>query len=115
MIEKVSGSVALNWSPTPNFPIAPARLASRSCFFSDSSPPPQPVSARVVAPAAAASTWRLESWFMKDSFSWGAGAALPLHGAEHHAGHEVALDERVDEHDWQDGQHDRHRLDVGVD
>ena len=68
-------------------------------FFADSSPPPQAVSASVAAPAAPASTWRLVSWFMETPSSWGAGAALPLDRAEQDAGDEVALDERIDEHD----------------
>src|SRR3954467_11877618 len=69
MIEKDTGSVALNWSPAAYLSIAPARLAARSWFFFESpssSPLPQPASARVAAPAAAASTWRLDSSCMAE-------------------------------------------------
>src|SRR4051812_20179817 len=124
MMENDTGWVALNWSPTLYFSIAPTRLPSRLLSdFESLSSLPQPASDRAAmpaAPAVPASICRLlkldtmgllPGWFNGAS----AGGCLALDGAERDAGDEVTLNERIDEHDRQHRQHDRHGLDVGRD
>src|SRR5215813_7399937 len=105
MTEKVSGSVALNWSPTAYLSMAPAFLPSTLSLPLSLSP--QPARARAAAPPAAARSWRRVICCMRTP-SWGRGEvpASTLDRAEHDAGDEVPLDERIDEQDRQHGQDD---------
>src|SRR5579884_765037 len=133
MIEKVSGAVALNWSPTPYLGIAPSRLPDRSLLCLPLLELLQPATASAASPAAPKSACLLDSVvfvngaFMETPLSertvcgaWvfgfrRGGGELALDRAQHHAGDEVLLDEGVEGQDRDDGEHDGHRLDIGRD
>src|SRR5690606_16420244 len=108
-----SGSVALNWSPTPYFSIAPTRCFDRS-WLSEEPSSPQTARPKTSTPAAATATRRsdLRSMELPPMRRFGGdkcangGPLLPLDGAEHDAADEVALDEGVDGQDRKHGQHD---------
>src|SRR5258708_15307494 len=108
-----SAVVALNWSPTPNVPIAPARFPERFRLLFEPPPLLQPASARPAAPAAMSAS-RRDILYMSSPSNWlTVSSPLPLDRTERDPGDEVPLDEGVDQHDGQDDQHDGHRLDVG--